>query len=424
MSLAAFTAAYGLVRPYRPWRANAPRHPWKQPASLAEKLWYLAFIEITPSGRRRVCLPAEVLALLPPLPRPRPARLRIASTPDARLLTDLAAFLGTLVGLQPRLRWRRWLAPRVLRALNARLLTPDPLAGARSELATGRLRFLHYLCEAAGLVAVVDGRIQPSPQAWRWLDAEPHTAFALLREAIERDLAHPHPLWTRYHLPPVSLAGWRTLLDTLASLTPETGYTTASLNTALRPRLPGAPLDAMPLLREPLAWLGLVVIGRGTFALTAFGHAALRGAWQAPARSLAQLLPKDDALELKLAPQPPRAAYARLLSWATVEGGRLLLDAAAIRRGLALGLDPDTLKAALRALTGAPLSPPVAALLDGWVRAAHSLTLAPMLVLSADAATVTAIRQDWRLRPQIADLLSPQQFSARDDTGAPGRRQR
>lgn len=51
LPLPRFTAAFGTIRPYKPWANLAARFFWKRPVSIAEKLWHLGMVEILPSGR-------------------------------------------------------------------------------------------------------------------------------------------------------------------------------------------------------------------------------------------------------------------------------------------------------------------------------------------------------------------------------------
>lgn len=107
-----FTARFGGIRPYKPWRNGtslSDRQPWKRPISPAEKLWHLGLVEIVRGGRGRpdvVALPEEVADLLPPPPRPlpHPSDVPAAARPPAReaALRDLAALVaGLLAGCHP-----------------------------------------------------------------------------------------------------------------------------------------------------------------------------------------------------------------------------------------------------------------------------------------------------------------------------------
>lgn len=173
-----FVGAFGEIRAYKPWREDAPIHPWRRPVSPAEKLWFLGFITIYKGedGRpRTVRAPADVLDLLPPLPRPRPhfkCLPRPALSPDT-LRVDLAALLGSLLIEPVKPRWHRWLPPWALKAINARLRVREEVDSMGSELQTGRLRFLHYLAEVGGLTGDQSGAILPTTAAWAWLDLPP-----------------------------------------------------------------------------------------------------------------------------------------------------------------------------------------------------------------------------------------------------------
>ena len=42
-----FEARFGPIREYRPWRAESPQAPWRDPASPAETLYYLGLVFIS-----------------------------------------------------------------------------------------------------------------------------------------------------------------------------------------------------------------------------------------------------------------------------------------------------------------------------------------------------------------------------------------
>lgn len=156
-----FQKAFGAVRLYRPWRGDdVPKTPWKRPQSIAEKLWYLGFIEIVKGRPDHVSLPDEVLALLPPLPRleaETPVVTPLTPSGADALCGDVALMLGALMFHDVCPLHGRWIPLRALRRINRHLRTPDDLNGVRSELQTGRLRFLHYLAECMGLAGVQGG---------------------------------------------------------------------------------------------------------------------------------------------------------------------------------------------------------------------------------------------------------------------------
>ena len=147
LPLPLFTAHFGEIRPYKPWRWAAraflteryPRHPWRYPASPAERLYHLGFIHI--HDWEMVEIVAEVKALLPPLPVPQAESSAPPPTifnERSALLRDVAALLGVLLGTDAKPVRGRWLPLDALRAINAACAAPDDtLAGARSELQTG-----------------------------------------------------------------------------------------------------------------------------------------------------------------------------------------------------------------------------------------------------------------------------------------------
>lgn len=71
----AFTARFGSIRPYKPWRDDAPVAPWENPASPAEELAYRGLVFVVNQGSKRrplwvVVLPDEIKACLTPPPAP------------------------------------------------------------------------------------------------------------------------------------------------------------------------------------------------------------------------------------------------------------------------------------------------------------------------------------------------------------------
>lgn len=261
-----FQKAYGVIRIYRSWRDDGtPKYPWKCPQSIAEKLWHFGFIELVKGKPDQVVLPDEVLLLLPPLPRIEPAAHLVTSllqSPAEMLCMDVAMLLGTLLYQDMRPLHGRWLPPSALRIVNERLHLRENLDGVRSELRTGRLRFLHYLAEAAGLVAVQAGVLKPTVQAWCWLDLPADERWQRLSHALAADLKARDRLWDRYRLPLVDGQTWQILVDHLQQLTPGCTYTLENFIRVVQPHLSTVDLNTLipPLLEYPLNWLGIVSI--------------------------------------------------------------------------------------------------------------------------------------------------------------------
>ena len=390
-----FEAQFGAIRRYRPWRADAPRHPWRRPVSVAEKLWQLALVEIVPDHRHdRVVLVDEVRSLLPPLPRPQPVPDAHPTAPTlnprAVFCRDLAAFLAALLAGEGCWVHQRWLSPRSLVAINRRMLIPERTA--RSELRTGRTRFLHYAAHATRLIAPQ----LPTPAAWQWLASDQR--WQTIAQAITRDLHSRHPLWEQYRLPPISAAGWDALLTALAQVPPDQPHTVESLIALLRFTLSRKLLTA--LLDGVLTWLGLVVVDGDAFTVTAP---------EVECAQPARLVRHENAFYVDLPPLPDLRAFVEVSSWAALTGqASLRIDAAAMRRAVEQGYDAAQIVASLAALIGVPLDRRDADQVRSWVKAAHRLTLRPLLVLTAtDPATLRAIRADWRLRPLLENAISP-----------------
>jgi hypothetical protein len=399
-----FQKAYGAVRIYRPWRDNGtPKQPWKKPQSAAEKLWHLGFIEIIKGRPDQVALSDEVLALLPPLPRIEPtarADTSLLQSPAEVLCIDLAMLLAAVLYHDVRPLHGRWLPPYALRSINTRLRAPENLDGVRSELRTGRLRFLHYLAEAAGLVAVQAGVLKPTVQAWHWLDLPPDERWQALWDAVTADLKTHNRLWDRYRFLTVDAQTWKTLADGLQQLTPGCTYTRESLIRIMQSHLPTSDLSTLIplLLDEPLTWLGMVSVEGDVFKVLPRSFSELRNA---------QLVQREDAVDVVLPDAPCLRSLVVCCAWAEVRDNRLHVNAAAIRRALENGSDALQIGSVLADLTGAPLPSAVFEQIQRWSREAMALTLHQVILLTAhDADTLAEIRSDWRLRPLLGEPLS------------------
>ena len=307
-----FEAQFGAIRRYRPWRDDAPRHPWRRPVSAAEKLWHLALVEIVPDQPQdRVVLVDEVRALLPPLPRPQPLPSRVieAAKPNPRAVfcRELAAFLAGLLAGETRWLHGRWLSPRSMAAINRRMLVSETTA--RSEIRAGRTRFLHYAAHVAGLIAPQ----MPTPAAWRWLESDQR--WEVVAQAITHDLHSRHPLWDQYRLPEISADGWDALMAALAHFPPEQPCSVESLYAMVRFQLSRQTLTT--LLNGELTWIGLLAVHEGAVVVIApeIGDAQ-------PAR----LVRHEQALYVDLPPLPDLRAFVEVSSWASLRGSGEFAD--------------------------------------------------------------------------------------------------
>ncbi len=406
-----FTRDFGVIRPYRPWDVELPRQPWKQAASIAEKLWYGAFIELHGAC---VALSDESLPLLPPLPplpplHPLPAlSVDEPSSPDA-LLTDMALFLGMLTRQRVRLIRGRQLAPRDFRVINAHLPRPEPeVDHARSERQIGRVRWLHYLAACARLVDEVNGALKPSLLAWEWLNAPPDERWRRLNSAIRQDLEQRVPLWESYHLPRVSLAVWDALIRGLDTLPINAAYGVRVFLRTLRIQCPGLIAEEVrALLAEPLTWLGQVM-------LSADGKQFAHCASSVPTLAVEQpghWTLHESGIDIHLGVVPRLRPLVETLGWIGLLGSSvhtLRIDAEAVQRALRTGLDRLQIADAVMRLTGTSLSQAAFDQISIWANHADQLRIEHAdLLYAADSTLLSSLYADRRLRTLLDKPISP-----------------
>lgn len=364
---------------------------------------------------------AEVLALLPPLPRPTPTPQPVPEvryTPDT-LRRDLAVLFGLLLQAHLEPSWGRWLPPRFLKQWNRLLSVSENLTEVRSELQTGRLRFLHYLAEVAGLVALINGELQPTAAAWAWLNATPSEQWRILWEAWQTDLRQraDEQVWQRYRFPVLHKRGWPILLNELADLMPHQRYAIAEWHEILALYLPGdqAWLETLPdLLHGPLQWIGLVTTD-GDFFTPIYNES--QPIFQPTAAT--PLTFEADALWIDLSPLPHLRPLVELLCIATLDDAGLRLDGAAIRRAVVQGQSAVQVAERLAALSGQPISNAILRQLREWEQQATGLVIRPMMVLTSPDSTLLAdIRADRQLRRLTDAPLSAHHLAIPPHTAA------
>lgn len=415
-----FTRDYGVIRRISRRDRDNLYAPWRYPRSEAERLWLFGFIEIERGRPDRIILTEEAARLLPPLPRPKRAAPLVAAGDTQRtrasLCRDLAVWLGALLAVDARPLHRRWIAPSVLRQISAYLPQPEMLDGVRSELASGRLRFLHYVAEAAGWIAVQGGLLKPTADAWYWLTLPHADQWRALWTAVQAGRLGKQLLWRRCRLPELPDAAWSALLGWLERL-PAGTYDFDSLVEAVLPYCPPAPdwIDAgedlirreiTALLDTVLAWAG--VARRAGDRLEIIEDTE-------PNRRCAKIEETADALVVTLPAYPPPHALAKALAWGAVESWRLVIDAAAVRRAVEQGTSGLAAAETLAALCGR-LPEPVYQRIMNWEREAKALHLRQMMVLtSSDPAVLDAICADPGLRSLIDAPLSAHHLAVRSD---------
>ncbi|MBN1814845.1 MAG: WYL domain-containing protein [Anaerolineae bacterium] len=429
-----FLDRFGPLRPYRPWRKDAPPTPWQAPASPAETLWYCGLIfQVHTISGKDIVLPQELRDILPTSLLPAPPTIRPIHPPVNDLILDMVHFLAFLQSSDTHLLHRRWLSPRAYRALNATLASPDPaVAHANSELQTGYLRFLHYLVDVAGLAALTHGVLKPTPFVAGWLDLTESACHQTLLSAWQTDLKSPIPVWLHYRLPGspdfVTL-----LLDLLADL-PGPAYHISHLARELDGRClaAGVPPGTEPagdllraLLRGPLTWTGWLNLDSEE-DIARLTSGALMPTLDVPAPSTQSahlVITTSDAMVFSIPAPPARPPLRPLVELGlTVPRGEIgptrhrELSRARVAAWLSCGLSRAWIYQTLYDLIGAPLPQPAVDRLTEWERDLGAVTLQQAVLLTvAEPAILAELAGRRTLRPILRDTLSPHHI-----TVAPG----
>lgn len=404
MPACVFMSAFGKIRPFRPWREDAPRQPWKQPISAAERLWYLGLVEID----RDVVYGAEEALRCVPLPRVKPIHHAVETDdemPINPLLTDLAIWLGMVSALRPRTTWGRWLPLSALWAIQRRLWADDPSGrDGRSELQTGRLKFLHYLAEVTGLVSNGD-TLYPTVAAWAWLEERPQAQWEAIWRAVRDDLRSADPVWGRYRLPAISSTVWTALWSEIGALAVGSSYSLITLIGRLRAMLLGESLIALPdVLEGLLSWAGVVKIEGDV--ITRLPMIA------AEERSDCQLIADVDVLIVKMSSSPRSRPLMEAQAWTERGEGRdLIVTEKTITATVGQGIDPMQIVETLAAMIGQPVSGEIVERIVQWAKPVRAVEIRQMTVLTADGREIERIMGDRRLRAMIERPLSRNQIA-------------
>ncbi|MCK6629267.1 MAG: helicase C-terminal domain-containing protein [Anaerolineae bacterium] len=222
---------------------------------------------------------------------------RLPFPPVDMFCHDLTCLLALFQTADVRPWHGRWLPPGLLQEWGQCCAVPPASPAARSELQTGRRRFIHYLAESAGWIGgqgsgaggqkpAADIRppapdppplLTPTPVAWLWLQAGRE---ARLRQLWQTWSAPQPELWRAYRLPGHEwLANPVRLLDPLHQALIELDLTdpihfarTLLMRTpALLELVPANLLDPIKTLVEtieqlltgPLVWLGVLLKDEG-----------------------------------------------------------------------------------------------------------------------------------------------------------------
>jgi hypothetical protein len=358
-------------------------------------------------------------ALPPPPPERQPgAGAHPAPAPIDLLCNDLAALLALLQRDDVRPLAGGWLPPGFLAAWGQHCAVPPASPQARSELQTERRRLLHYLAEAAGLVASCGLFLKPAPAAWPWLRA----ARAERLQALWEAWSTPDPdRWRAFRLPG---AGWlacpATLiaaihagLDEMEASDPQAfAQALVARQPELRDLVPPGSFDGDELLVETIVEiLGSREYGVGSIECESdlvFGKFAVSADLQSN--------PLDSKLIFTLTeglPEPAHLAVA--IEVGSMEYGvgeqpltpYSLLPTTFIH-ALHQGWSAPALLDALDELAERPLTGQERALLRGWAEAAERVRISrPTLLETSDPGVISRLASARRGRSLFVRTLSP-----------------
>jgi hypothetical protein len=369
--------------------------------------------------------------------------------PAAVLLEDTLTFLAFLHSHDVRLRGGRWLTPTALRDLNAQLIERDQVAprtrqqgGKRGtvERDTQHLRFIHFLCEAAHLVAKTGDYLKPTLRVKSWLTAEPFEQLQQIFVAAYPDQpSRPHDdLWRTYRLPGWTIASPTTaLVQPLFNLVrvapPDEKIKLTTLHRLIPLPEDGdeSPGDIIHGLLDQLAALSALDWHGHAVRLTDIGICLIHPDTPVPVRSI------QPSATLQLARQRyPLArtdfatlyqlsAYAELVAVrphrrAEVERRagverRYQLDRALIQRALQRGHSLDGLLRFLEHALGDALPAQLVSPLHRWAAELDRVAVRRVTLLEVkDPATLTELTRAHRVRESIQRTLSPRAVVVRD----------
>lgn len=339
------------------------------------------------------------------------------------LLNDVFTFLYFLRNNDVAPLGQRFLPPGTVNTLRPFLRVHDfPIEySIRKERDCERLSFVHFLCEANGLVACTGGYLKPTPNAARWLDESSYRrARHLFQGALACDTPHTQRLWQAYRLP-----RWRTaahgspvtlLLKALTDAQPH-GIKQHALMKVLT-LLPAEDIPSKDLRTEfehllrHLAWFDAIRLQGSTVHLSIWGQTLLDSDKPLPADPVAQRLHLTAAGEI-VAPQYVHwaeqyelADYATLI--ATHPQRRYRLDRTLIYRAMQAGTTVVQLRRVLERATRAALPSSVAATLDEWASQCKRVTLRQAILLETDTPErLTSIQANRLLRASLYRTITP-----------------
>jgi len=351
------------------------------------------------------------------------------------LMTDVFSFLSLLHSNDIAPRRKRFLSPTTINHLNPLLIVPEKIpfapryrkGGKRglTERETARIRFIHFLCEAAHLVALTGRFLKPTPRAARWLAVSDFERTQILFDAAFLS-SHRRldDLWRAYRLPgfrldpyPHILAPFLDLLRTIPQ------HQTVKLATLLK-MIPLDVFDDTPENQPAmiwrnvlcyLSWFGVIAWREhSSFRLTDLGMALLgRRAAPRPARSpLASPLQLTNGLDLIAPPAVNLTTLYQLADYTELISVRprrvYRLDRVRVQRALERG---DTFAHLVRFLedaTNDALPRALTETLRGWAQELDRVTIRRLTLLETrDRATMEQLTRVRGIRACIRRTLSP-----------------
>ncbi|MGQ9594255.1 MAG: helicase-associated domain-containing protein [Anaerolineae bacterium] len=460
MRLSVWERRWGTIRPLGPGRLRR-EEPWRQPANVSERLWYLGLIgrdfgEEAGHTVEFLFVPEDLKPVLqawlgeqpsepPSAPAPCSATPEEVQEAGTLLLEASLAYLGYLYNRPVRVGQGGRLYRTHGEALRAYVVERAPGMAERACFP-----FLEVLLGETNLTVRREGRLRPEPQRTRvWLESPPEKALDLLRETWLATRRW-NDLW---HVPSLRCeeTGWQNdprlarqaLLAVLRTLAPGAWYAVDDLVQVLFrdnpdfqrpdgdyeswflrdaetgqylhgfaswPQVEGALLRH--LLTGPLYWLGVVARGDGGRAvrLTASG-----ARWLSGGEGTVEGPQEPPRLEGTTVLIPPsldrfqRFQLARLADWEP--GGppyRYRLTPASVGRALRQGIPRERVEAFLARLLQGPLPEEFSRALRLWEERAREVRLRRAVVLEVeDPQALEQLLSDPAVSKFLGERLSP-----------------
>ncbi len=453
LPLAQFTRQFGEVRAMGPAKRDREQ-PWRNQPTIAEMLWYRAFLArafLADRGQvpqEFVFIPDDLSAQLPPRPVPAPGPMALgeplaeapASVPAAGAAPDeVTTLLAYLQIATVKLEGATFL-PRHREALSRFLRWP------------AALDLWVHLVTRLGLAEGTPLRLEPT-RARPYLEAE-RSAEALALATAWRDSKEWNDL---LHVPGLIFEGgaWRNdplatrqaLLKLLADVPPNTWWPREAWVQAVKRASPDFQRPAGDydswyirdantkaylrgfehwdqvegalvrwLLQGPLHWLGLVDLAAtgDAFCITDFGRAVVTGgtATLTAASATIEILGDSTLRAPAGVSRYDRFQVARVCNWVAreAEGGySYRLSPASLARAAQQGIRVSHILAFLQKAVGeAALPPNVVGALHRWERAGREASIKETVVLSVKSAELldTLLRTP-NVRRYLGDKLGP-----------------